>query len=429
MKAVIVEIRGETAAALGRDGSVFKVKNHAYAVGQTIDVRRGGFSRQLAVLAAAAAAVFLIVGAGIHTYLSPYSLVSLDVNPSLQYTLNRLGLVLSVEAVNGDGDELLQEVGTLNNRSIEDAISITVKQIAEDGYFDGDEPGGMVIAASSHDEQEAARLAENAKETALRATQESEKKVVVAAMTVDEGKVQAAKELGVSPGKLTLVEQLKETASDPETIDVKEWLEKPVKDIMKETASHMPDNSSASSSGESSADSSGGLDSSLPEAPSSGESSSGGTSAEPLTPPASDTPSSETPSRGQTPLEPPPQSKPAPSKPASEPDAGSGDAGESRSEESQSGESAAASSEGTPSGSASSAPESGSSGTESGSTSHEAPESGSTASRLEPTDDWTPPVTSSESSSRAPSSQKSPGYPLPYSRDPNVSLPWWEQMD
>lgn len=429
MKAVIVEIRGETAAALGRDGSVFKVKNHAYAVGQTIDVRRGGFSRQLAVLAAAAAAVFLIVGAGIHTYLSPYSLVSLDVNPSLQYTLNRLGLVLSVEAVNGDGDELLQEVGTLNNRSIEDAISITVKQIAEDGYFDGDEPGGMVIAASSHDEQEAARLAENAKETALRATQESEKKVVVAAMTVDEGKVQAAKELGVSPGKLTLVEQLKETASDPETIDVKEWLEKPVKDIMKETASHMPDNSSASSSGESSADGSGGLDSSLPEAPSAGESSSGGTSAEPLTPPASDTPSSETPSRGQTPLEPPPQSKPASSKPASEPDAGSGDAGESRSEESQSGESAAASSEGTLSGSASSAPESGSSGTESGSASHEAPESGSTASRLEPTDDWTPPVTSSESSSRSPSSQKSPGYPLPYSRDPNVSLPWWEQMD
>ena len=67
MKAVIVEIRGETAAALGRDGTVFKVKNRAYAVGQTIDVRRGvrSIRRQIAVLAAAAAAVFLIVGAGI----------------------------------------------------------------------------------------------------------------------------------------------------------------------------------------------------------------------------------------------------------------------------------------------------------------------------------------------------------------------------
>ena len=151
MKAVIVEIRGETAAALGRDGTVFKVKNRAYAVGQTIDVRRGvrSIRRQIAVLAAAAAAVFLIVGAGIFTYAAPYSMVSLDVNPSLQYTLNRLGLVLSVEAVNGDGDEILAEVGTLSNRSIEDAIVITVRQITEDGYFDGDEPGGIVIAASS----------------------------------------------------------------------------------------------------------------------------------------------------------------------------------------------------------------------------------------------------------------------------------------
>ena len=60
-------------------------------------------------------------------------MVSLDVNPSLQYTLNRLGLVLSVEAVNGDGDEILAEVGTLSNRSIEDAIVITVRQITEDG--------------------------------------------------------------------------------------------------------------------------------------------------------------------------------------------------------------------------------------------------------------------------------------------------------
>ena len=67
MKAVIVEIRGDTAAALGRDGSVFKVKNRAYAIGQTIHVRRVVLSRQLAVLAACAAAVFLIIGAGIHT--------------------------------------------------------------------------------------------------------------------------------------------------------------------------------------------------------------------------------------------------------------------------------------------------------------------------------------------------------------------------
>lgn len=435
MKAVIVEIRGETAAALGRDGSVFKVKNHAYAVGQTIDVRRG-VSRQLAVLAAAAAAIFLIVGAGIHTYISPYSLVSLDVNPSLQYTLNRLGLVLSVEAVNGDGSDLLQEVGALNNRSIEDAISITVKQIAEDGYFDGEEPGGMVIAASSRDDQEAARLAENVKETALRATQESEKEVVVAAVTVAEDKVQAAKELGVSPGKLTLVEQLRDTASDPETIDFKEWLEKPVKDIMKETAAQHPESSTASSE---SGASSGGSASSGAQTPSAPGSSAGsaenGSSQEgsSLTPPdaSSGAPASSEPPRSQTPLEPPPQSKPAPPAESEAEDAPSQAPEESG--EGMSGESSeAASSEGSSAVSASSSPESGTeteggSGTESsGSASHEAPSSAPTP--LEPTDDWTPP-TPSESSSRPRSSKPSPGYPLPYPKDPNESVPWWELMD
>ena len=465
MKAVIVEIRGETAAALGRDGSVFKVKNRSYAVGQTIDVRRGGLSRQLAVLAAAAAAVFLIVGAGIHTYLSPYSLVSLDVNPSLQYTLNRLGLVLSVEAVNGDGDELLQEVGALNNRSIEDAITITVKQIAEDGYFDGEEPGGMVIAASSHDEQEAARLAENVKETAIRATQESEKKVVVAAVTVAEEKVQAAKELGVSPGKLTLVEQLKETASDPETIDVQEWLEKPVKDIMKETVSQTPESSAPSSSGSESAVSDG--EASLPEAPAdssaqaSSESAQSANGSSGQTAPSSGTVVSSEAPLSQIPLGPPPQSKPSPKPDNSS--AGSGETGGSSAGGSEStgssaeseasggmesgsgsensggpgskvsGSGSSVSSEGGESmGTGSSQGGSESSGSASSSTSHEAPESGvSSGTPLGPTDGWEPPaVASSESSasSRKTSSKDSRGDPLPYAPDPNVSLPWWETM-
>ncbi len=420
MKAVIVEIRGETAAALGRDGSVFKVKNRSYAVGQTIDVRRSSLSRQLAVLAACAAAIFLLVGSGLYAYLAPYSLVSLDVNPSLQYTLNRMGLVLSVEAVNGDGDELLAEMGALQNRSIEDAISITVRQIAEDGYFDGEEPGGMVIAASSRSEQEAARLAENARETALRATEEIEKKVVVAAVTVAEDKVQAAKELGVSPGKLTLVEQLKETASDPESIDFKEWLEKPVKDIMKETAAQQPQSSAPASE----APSSGEAADSAPASGAEETPSSGGQSAsEPAAPslPASEAPSSAAPK----PLEPKP-SQPAREEPQSETPAESsetvsGAGGESSGgSEGSSGalsESGSASSGGSSEGSASSE-----------SASHEAPSS-NPGTPLEPSDGWTPPYipSSSASSSRASSSGKDLGYRLPYASEAS-SRPWWETL-
>lgn len=432
MKAVIVEIRGETAAALGRDGTVFKVKNRAYAVGQTIDVRRGvrSIRRQIAVLAAAAAAVFLIVGAGIFTYAAPYSMVSLDVNPSLQYTLNRLGLVLSVEAVNGDGDEILAEVGALSNRSIEDAIVITVRQITEDGYFDGDEPGGIVIAASSRDEGEARRLAENVRETAISVTRESEKDVVVAALTVGQDQVEQAKELGVSPGKLTLVEQLRDTASNPEDIDVMEWLEKPVKDIMEQTASQLPPAEGASSgsspsageSGSPSAGESGGASSGGSSA-SSGEASSGSVPSE-QAPSSADGPSewdsgyrqpSSSSSAGQPIPRPPRSEKPKDdpeSEPASEPE---------QEPQSEAGGSAMEpASSGIP-GEAEEPVSSG--GVSSGGTSHEAP------SESEPL----PPVSSepeedkaSSSASSRKASSKSYGHKLPMAGVD--SRPWWEQI-
>ena len=424
MKAVIVEIRGETAAALGRDGTVFKVKNRAYAVGQTIDVRRGvrSIRRQIAVLAAAAAAVFLIVGAGIFTYAAPYSMVSLDVNPSLQYTLNRLGLVLSVEAVNGDGDEILAEVGALSNRSIEDAIVITVRQITEDGYFDGDEPGGIVIAASSRDEGEARRLAENVRETAISVTRESEKDVVVAALTVDQDQVEQAKELGVSPGKLTLVEQLKDTASNPEDIDVMEWLEKPVKDIMEQTASQLPPAEGASSGSSPSAGESGGASSGGSSA-SSGEASSGSVPSE-QAPSSADGPSewdsgyrqpSSSSSAGQPIPRPPRSEKPKDdpeSEPASEPEQGP------QSEEGGSAMEPASS--GTP-GEAEEPVSSG--GVSSGGTSHEAPSESESLPPVssEPEDD----KASSSASSRKASS-KSYGHKLPMAGVD--SRPWWEQI-
>lgn len=469
MKAVIVEIRGDTAAALGRDGSVFKVKNRAYAIGQTIHVRRVVLSRQLAVLAACAAAVFLIIGAGIHTYVSPYSIVSLDVNPSLQYTLNRLNVVLSVEAVNGDGTELLEEVGRLNNRSIEDAITITVRQIAQDGYFDGDDPGGMVIAASCRDHQEAERIAENVRETALRATQESAKEVVVAAMTVGEDQIEQARQLGVSPGKLTLVEQLRDTASDPDSIDVQEWLEKPVKDIMKETASQTPQSQDPASSGETgSAPASGEGDGSQSGGASSGETLlSGQDSGESKwqdsgkVDPGWASSAEELVSSGGTPMEyrptPPRPSRKDPASTAqgggtasgsgagddtqtpaaSAEDGGeeipapSGDSGtggttasgshESGKESAGGGDTAAG---GTTSGGTSGAA-GGTSGSASSSPSHEAPvESGGSSSGTKPEQ-----TASSEASSSKRSSSKSYGYPMPPAPDPNVSLPWWEQMD
>ena len=238
MKAVIVEIKGEYASALSDDGCFSTIKNHDYATGQIIQLSRpkSQLVKKLSMLTASAAAV-LILGVGTWAYASPYSYVSLDVNPSIEYIVNRFDRVLRVNAVNDDGEELLKEINLkeLKNRSIQDALTETVEQIQEAGYFSGQEEGGIVIATSAQNTDKAEELALELQSAVEEEIVENSKNVTVETFSVTKDRVDQAKELGVTPGKLNLVEKLQESASGEDTIVLEEWLNKPVKDIMKAT--------------------------------------------------------------------------------------------------------------------------------------------------------------------------------------------------
>ena len=233
MKAVIVELKNGYAAALTDDGCIKKLQNKDYAIGQVIEMKAHK-SKKIAVWAASAAAAVLLCSTTVWAYVSPYTYVSLDVNPSIEFSVNRFGRVLSAKAVNGDGAEILQTL-KLENKSIEDAVRETVKQIEQAGYFNGEEPGGVVVATSSPDQNAADNLAGEIKDAVIETTQDAENDVEVESGSVGYERVQQAKELGVTPGKLNLVEKLKAASPNPDSIDINEWLKKPVKDIMKAT--------------------------------------------------------------------------------------------------------------------------------------------------------------------------------------------------
>ncbi len=241
MKAVIVEIKGEYASALSDDGSFSKIKNHGYEPGQVIQLTmtKVNVVKRLTMLAASAAAV-LILGIGTWAYASPYSYVSLDVNPSIEYIVNRFDRVLRVNAVNDDGEEILKEINLkeLRNRSIQDALARTVEQFQESGYFSGQEAGGIVIATSAQNPEKAEELAVELQSTIQEEIVEQKDNVTVETFSVPKERVEKARELGVTPGKLNLVEKLQVSASDEDNIDLEEWLNKPVKDIMKATNSY-----------------------------------------------------------------------------------------------------------------------------------------------------------------------------------------------
>jgi hypothetical protein len=241
MKAIVVELRNNHAAVLSDDGCVIKIKNNHFEIGQEIQFTPTVISttRKAAMFVASAAAC-LLLSVGTWAYASPYSYVSVDVNPSLEFSVNRFDRVLDVKAVNDDGQDILNSIpiDKLRNKSITDAISQSVNQIAEAGYFDGDTEGGIVIATSSKDEGKADDLAEELKQTVEQENQKNHDKVVVETFSVAKERVKEAKSLGVTPGKLNLVEKLQKASGDASSIDTKEWLTKSVKDIMKATKNY-----------------------------------------------------------------------------------------------------------------------------------------------------------------------------------------------
>ena len=86
MKAVIVEIKGSNAAVLSDDGLISQIKNKNYTIGQEIIIRNNNYIKWAATIAAAV--MFFVTPAW--AYLTPFSYVSIDVNPSFTFSIKRL---------------------------------------------------------------------------------------------------------------------------------------------------------------------------------------------------------------------------------------------------------------------------------------------------------------------------------------------------
>jgi len=236
MDACIVELRGRYAAALTSDGQFVRIRNHGFSVGQTVRLTKRqtmpAQRRQLRALTAVAAGLLFLVLGGFKGYQTPVGVVSLDVNPSIEYSINVFDRVLSVRGVNEDGAVLLEQIDEtlLKNRSVGDAVEQTIDSLRESGYFSQDQENDVVLAASSYSAQHAEELAEQLKG---RVAQQNDLSILSFSVTHQE--VEQAHALGSSAGKVRIVEQLKQSNQSEYGFQEEDWLEKPVRDILQET--------------------------------------------------------------------------------------------------------------------------------------------------------------------------------------------------
>lgn len=183
MKAVIMEKKQNEYVILCDDGTFRKITGN-YVVGQEIEysdainassyktnshiksTAKNHLKLKYKYFASIAAAAIIFLGIGAYQVVFACSYVTLDVNPSIEYTLNRLNRVIAVTALNDDASDVVESLSSsgITMSTLEDAIDITIDELQSRGYLTDDE-GAVLIDIVSDNENVQQSLQEDVSST------------------------------------------------------------------------------------------------------------------------------------------------------------------------------------------------------------------------------------------------------------------------
>lgn len=227
MKAVVLETRDREAAVLVNDGTV-RIVRGAYNVGDIIDYRiRPRFVQWIA----AAAAMLVLMGGSAGLWIDrnyvTYAEVSLDVNPSIVYSLNKRDRVLNVRAANEDAESIVAELEQDGVRfaTLPDAVDRTIALLEDEGFLNEEQADYVLINVSADDVERQNRLSEEV-EAAMMETQEQNPMMEYRIDQSDRKTARKAQDEGMSAGRYSAWQQ----AGDGS--DKQDYVDKPVRELM-----------------------------------------------------------------------------------------------------------------------------------------------------------------------------------------------------
>lgn len=166
--------------------------------------------------AAMAAALVLVIGGGSFfgwRYANaPDSLVDIDVNPSVQLTVSRNEKVLSCEALNADGTEIIDDMD-LRGSPLNVAVNALIGSMVQHGYID-ELKNSVLITVANEDAAKAKALQESlmADISGLLAGESLDAAVMGQTITTrDQTLASQAETYGISAGKATLIQRILDT--------------------------------------------------------------------------------------------------------------------------------------------------------------------------------------------------------------------------
>ncbi|WP_459480822.1 anti-sigma-I factor RsgI family protein [Clostridium saccharoperbutylacetonicum] len=193
----------------------------------------GGLIMKRKIALALSGALILSLGGGGFAYAktTPVAYVSMDINPSVELGVNTFNEVVSAEAYNEDGEKVLEGTNLIKT-DVDKAVSTIITNAINDGYVKEDGTSGIEITTASDKEKVADKLEETVKEVVNKTLEDNEVDATVEAERVALQRRDEARKLGITPGKLNLIQKLQEL--DP-AIKVEDYKSSSVKEIMKKT--------------------------------------------------------------------------------------------------------------------------------------------------------------------------------------------------
>lgn len=232
MKNVVVEVQRDYAVIMNNMGDFIKIKNRNYKLGQRIESyskkRNVCFTR---LVAATAVVVVMLFGGGAYAYYTPYSYITVDINPSIELEMNIFNRVIAAKAMNEDAKAILDGI-KLNGNDINTVMDKLVSELIKEGYLTKESVAEFMITASSNNENCAKDLLEKTINALNKDTEQNGVNANVQGESVAKELKTTADAYGVTPGKLILTKLHALSTDNPSSVDIKEWYGKLAKEIM-----------------------------------------------------------------------------------------------------------------------------------------------------------------------------------------------------
>ena len=137
----------------------------------------------------------------------PYSLVDLDVNPSIQLTASRSDRILKAEAFNSQAQEVLGEMD-LRGVPLDVGVNAIIGSMVTQGYLNEQHSTVLVTVQSSNQQKAVEMTASLAGEISQQLTTAGLTPKVLSHASPLEEKSQGAESQGISPGRVALIEHI-----------------------------------------------------------------------------------------------------------------------------------------------------------------------------------------------------------------------------